>query len=375
MSDQQQKIDEHYMAAAIRYARRHEGQTGTNPSVACLLVREKNGERIIVGAGVTAIGGRPHAEPIALAQAGKGAKGATAYVTLEPCAHHGSTPPCAQTLIDAGIARVVTAHVDPDSRVNQLGHELMRKAGIEVSVGCLSDLAEEGLASYLNQKRNNRTYVTVKIAVSSDGIMGIEGQNQIAITGEPAKSYTHMLRARNHAILVGAQTVEADDPDLTCRLEGMEDRSPTRIILDPNGRISTGARVLTTANQTRTMIASTHKISPKRKLDLQTLGAEILNCEMFGNQIALPEFLEDLSNIGIMNVMVEGGAKTVDAFLKADLVDELYYYQGAKSIGIGFDVSQQIKAPISKIELEDSFECASQQMLGADQITHYIRRK
>ena len=140
------------MAAAIRVARHHEGLTGTNPSVACVLARDDGAGFYVVGSGITALGGRPHAEPIALAEAGELAKGATAYVTLEPCAHHGRTPPCAQTLIDAGVARVVTAVVDPDDRVNSLGHKMLSDAGIVISTGCLADEATEGLAAYLNRK-------------------------------------------------------------------------------------------------------------------------------------------------------------------------------------------------------------------------------
>ena len=206
--------DQRYMAAAIRLARRNEGLTGTNPSVACVLVREGDKGSHIVGSGVTALGGRPHAEPLALAEAGDLARGATAYVTLEPCAHHGKTPPCARTLIDAGVARVVTAVIDPDERVNSLGHKMLVDAGIEVSAGCLAKEAAEGLAAYLNRKINNRAYVTLKLALSADGFIGIRDRGQVAITGPLARSQTHLLRARHHAIMVGAGTIIGDDPEL-----------------------------------------------------------------------------------------------------------------------------------------------------------------
>ena len=167
--------DQRYMAAAIRLARRNEGLTATNPSVACVLVRDDGNGSYIVGSGVTALGGRPHAEPLALAEAGELARGATAYVTLEPCAHHGRTPPCAETLISAGVKRVVTAVVDPDERVNSRGHKMLRDAGIAVSAGCMSEEAAVGLAAYLNRKLNNRAYVTLKLALSVDGFLGISG--------------------------------------------------------------------------------------------------------------------------------------------------------------------------------------------------------
>lgn len=169
--------DQRFMAAAIRLARNHEGLTGTNPSVACVLVcddakNENKAGPYIIGSGITALGGRPHAEPIALAEAGDLAKGATAYVTLEPCAHHGRTPPCAQTLIDAGVARVVTAVVDPDDRVNSLGHKMLTDAGIKVSTGCLADEAAEGLAAYINRKINNRAYVDSEIGTFRRWLFG-----------------------------------------------------------------------------------------------------------------------------------------------------------------------------------------------------------
>ncbi len=212
------ELDKRLMAATIRYARRHIALTGTNPSVGTLIVRFINGCPTIVGHGVTARGGRPHAEPVALVQAGDLARGATAYVTLEPCAHHGATPPCAQTLIDAGIKRVMTGWVDPDSRVDGRGLAMLREAGIEVEAGILGKKARADLGGYLNRKQKNRPYVTVKLAVSVDGHIGQEGMGQIAITGPLARSQVHMMRATHDAILIGSGTATEDDPELTCRL-------------------------------------------------------------------------------------------------------------------------------------------------------------
>ena len=188
-------IDQRYMAATIRYARQNISQTRTNPSVGCLIVQTKNDQSRIVGRGVTALGGRPHAEPVALLEAGKYAAGATAYVTLEPCAHHGATPSCAQTLIDAGIARVVTGWDDPDSRVDGKGHAMLRDAGIEVVTGVLAEEARDDLGGYLTRKQNNRPWVTLKLAVSKDGFIGREDEGQVAITGKIARAQVDMMRA------------------------------------------------------------------------------------------------------------------------------------------------------------------------------------
>lgn len=371
MSKNQSKIDERFMAAAIRFARQNEGQTGTNPSVACLLVQQQGDEYVIVGSGVTAFGGRPHAEPLAITMAGEKANGATAYVTLEPCAHHGATPPCAQALIDAGIKRVVTSHVDPDHRVNQQGHKMLEQAGVKIEQGILSDLSAVGLASYLNQKNKNRSYVTVKIAVSEDGLMGLKGKGQVKITCERAKIFTHLLRSKHHAILVGAQTIVEDDPDLTCRLEGLENQSPIRIILDPNNRVPTNATVFKTANQVRTLVVSPLNKQSKTQTGLAKLGVEVLNCDMVGEKIALPELLEDLSHIGISSVLVEGGAETIQSFLEVDLVDELFIYQSPNKIGVDAKEETLIKAPVSLLDAKTKFKKIDQLSLGPDKINHY----
>lgn len=367
----QAQIDERFMAAAIRLARRNEGQTGTNPSVACVLVQKNSDDFIIVGAGVTSIGGRPHAEPIALLEAGEKAKGATAYVTLEPCAHHGATPPCAQTLIDAGVSRVVTSLVDPDERVNQAGHQMLKGAGVIVEAGCLQKEAAIGLTSYLIHKRYKRSQVTVKIALSADGYLGIKGEGQVAITGPYAKSQTHLLRAKHHAILVGAQTIIEDDPDLTCRLNGMEDKSPIRLVLDPNCRVPLTAKVFQTSNVVKTYVVAPNNLNVKRRVALEKLGVGIINCQLVGSQIALPELLEDLGARGIQSLMVEGGAKTVSSFMAANLVDEFVILQGANNIAQ--NDKSLISAPINSAQLPNDYSLIETLHLGEDVLKHYIK--
>ena len=365
--------DQRYMAAAIRLARRNEGLTGTNPSVACVLVRESDKASYIVGSGVTALGGRPHAEPLALAEAGDLARGATAYVTLEPCAHHGRTPPCAQTLIDAGVARVVTAVVDPDNRVNSLGHKMLRDAGIEVSTGCLAEEAAVGLAAYLNRKLNNRAYVTLKLALSGDGFIGVKAKGQIAITGPLAKSQTHLLRARHHAIMVGAGTVIEDDPDLTCRLEGLEGRSPIRIVLDPNGRVPLSAKLFQTAREVKTILVAPNTMPDKRHKALADLGCEIFPCELQNGKIALPELLEDLASNGILSVMVEGGAMLAKSLIEENLVDEWVLFESPKLICD--PNAEMIASPITAKTAGENFQTKERLILGEDRMTRYTRSK
>lgn len=367
----QTDIDKRFMAVAIRLARRNEGQTGTNPSVACVLVKNIDDDFIIVGCGVTDIGGRPHAEPIALLEAGILAKGATAYVTLEPCAHHGATPPCAKTLISAGVARVVTAHIDPDDRVNQAGHKILFDAGIKVDVGCLHKEAEQGLNAYLIHKQSKRAQVTVKMALSADGYVGVEGKGQVQITGPYAKSQTHLMRARHHAILVGAGTIVEDDPDLTCRLNGLADRSPMRLVLDPNGRVPQNAKIFQTSHKVKTYVVAPNTMALERRDALAKLGVEFINCQLMDGNIALPELLDDLGARGIQSIMIEGGAKTVKSFLDAGLVDEIVMLQGANNIAK--NGSNLIASPIKPDQLLSDYSLVDKLHLGEDVMRHYIK--
>ncbi len=196
---EQDALDRRYMAAAIRLSRKHSGLTSTNPSVATLIVRDDGKEPDIVGRGVTAIGGRPHAEAEALAEAGDLARGATAYVTLEPCAHHGRTPPCANALVTAGVTRVVGGASDPDERVSGKGYAILRQAGIEVIERVLAEEAADAMAGYLTRSLKKRPEVTLKLALSQDGMIGRPGEGQIAITGEVSRRQVHMMRATSDA--------------------------------------------------------------------------------------------------------------------------------------------------------------------------------
>ncbi|ULR46539.1 bifunctional diaminohydroxyphosphoribosylaminopyrimidine deaminase/5-amino-6-(5-phosphoribosylamino)uracil reductase RibD [Rhizobium sp. K102] len=250
--------DESFMAAAIRLSRRHLGRTATNPSVGCLIVKDG----VIVGQAVTALGGRPHAEPQALAEAGEAARGATAYVTLEPCSHHGKTPPCAEALIAYGVARVVISVTDPDPRVSGRGISMLRDAGIEVDAGVLEAEGRRSLAGYLTSQTKNRPYVTLKLAVSADGMIGRAGEGQVAITGPEARAEVQALRAETDAILVGIGTAISDDPLLTVRTPGLEAQSPIRIVLDPSLALPLTSKLVGTAREVPVIVVASEQVWP-----------------------------------------------------------------------------------------------------------------
>jgi len=357
--------DRRFMAAAIRLSRRNLGLTATNPSVGTLIVKDGD----IVGRGVTAIGGRPHAEAEALAEAGALAKGATAYVTLEPCAHHGRTPPCADALVAAGVARVVGAASDPDSRVAGRGYARLRAAGIEVEEGVLAAQSADLLAGYLIRSVNKRPEVTLKLAVSTDGMIGRRGDGQVAITGAAARAQVHRMRAETDAILVGVGTALADDPELTCRLPGLEDRSPVRIVLDAALRLAPASKLAATARRTPVFLAGSANADEARRAALAQLGVRFLAVDLHEGRIALPELLEDLGAQGYMKLMVEGGAETARHFLDEGLVDRIALYRGPVTIGAG-----GVASPVTETTIPPGFRLVRQARFGDDFYDEYVRQ-
>ncbi|ORE98640.1 bifunctional diaminohydroxyphosphoribosylaminopyrimidine deaminase/5-amino-6-(5-phosphoribosylamino)uracil reductase RibD [Aurantimonas sp. 22II-16-19i] len=355
--------DRWFMAAAIRYAMRHVGRTGTNPSVATLIVRNDGEGPRIVGRGVTALGGRPHAEAGALAEAGELARGATAYVTLEPCAHHGRTPPCAEALVRAGIARVVSAAADPDPRVDGKGHQMLMAGGVAVTRRVMEREAARTIEGYLTRHRRGRPGVTLKMALSRDGRIGIRGGGQVKITGPVSDAQTHLVRARHDAILVGAGTALEDDPRLDCRLPGMAGRSPARIILDPNLRTSPEMTVARTARSVPTMIATFETSDPQRQAALAEAGVTFVACvaDPASGRVALPELLEDLAATGITSILVEGGANIAASFLADGLVDRLILVEGAVEIG-----EAGIVPPLDVAAARSRYRLLRQDVFGAD---------
>ncbi len=367
-SAEQEAADRRFMAAAIRLAQKNSGRTSTNPSVGTLIVRDDGARALIVGSGVTAIGGRPHAETEALAQAGELARGATAYVTLEPCAHHGRTPPCANALVSAGIARVVGAASDPDPRVSGRGYAILREAGVEVVERVLADEAAERIAGYLVRSLKKRPEVTLKLAISADGMIGRLGDGQVAITGAVARRQVHLLRAASDAILVGIGTALADDPELTVRLPGLEGRSPARIVLDREARLPPASKLAATARAVPVLVALGLDADAGRKSALEALGVKFLATETYDGRIALPELLEDLAAQGMSSLMVEGGAETARNFLDEGLVDRIALLTGPGTVGAGGIVS-----PLDRNHIPDGFRLVRKARFGDDALAEWMK--
>jgi diaminohydroxyphosphoribosylaminopyrimidine deaminase/5-amino-6-(5-phosphoribosylamino)uracil reductase len=366
--EEQGALDRRYMAAAIRLSRKHSGLTSTNPSVATLVVRDDGVGPVIVGRGVTSIGGRPHAEAEALAEAGELAHGATAYVTLEPCAHHGRTPPCANALVTAGVSRVVGGASDPDERVSGKGYAILRQAGVEVVERVLVDEAADTMAGYLTRSLKKRPEVTLKLALSQDGMIGKPGEGQIAITGEVSRRQVHMMRAVSDAILVGIGTAIEDDPELTVRLPGLANRSPARVVLDRNARLPLTSRLVQTAREVPVLVATCAEADPARKAELERAGAGFLATETFDGRVALPELLEDLAARGMSSVLVEGGAATAKYFLNEGLVDRIVLFRGAVVIGEG-----GLVAPIDEDHMPSGFRLMREATYGDDRVAEWVR--
>ncbi|PWW03421.1 diaminohydroxyphosphoribosylaminopyrimidine deaminase [Hoeflea marina] len=358
------------MAAAIRLARWHQGRTGSNPSVATLIVREIDGGPVIIGRGVTAIGGRPHAETQALAEAGEGARGATAFVTLEPCAHHGRTPPCAEALVTAGVARVVAACTDPDDRVSGRGYAILRAAGIEVCEGVLAEAAASDLAGYLARRTKNRPHVILKMAVSADGMIGAEGAGQVPITADIARRQVHSLRSVSDVIMIGSGTALADDPELTCRLPGLEGRSPIRLVLDRTLRLPVASKLARSARSVPLWLATSAQQDDPARAALASLGAEFLAAECHDGRLALPELMEDIAARGASTVLVEGGAVLATSLLDEDLVDRLILFTGAVTVG-----ERGVDAPFALARLPDGFVPVRTMQYGPDRMDEFERQR
>ncbi|ESX84107.1 MULTISPECIES: bifunctional diaminohydroxyphosphoribosylaminopyrimidine deaminase/5-amino-6-(5-phosphoribosylamino)uracil reductase RibD [unclassified Mesorhizobium] len=364
----QQALDRRFMAAALRLSRRNAGRTSTNPSVGTIIVRDDGAGPMIVGTGVTAVGGRPHAETEALTEAGELARGATAYVTLEPCAHHGRTPPCANALVNAGVARVVGAASDPDPRVSGKGYAILRAAGIEVVEKVLVEEAAEQMAGYLIRSMKKRPEVTLKLALSSDGKIGRHGAGQVAITGDIARREVYLMRAEADGILVGIGTALEDDPALTVRLPGLENRSPARIVLDRQIRLPEASKLVSGIDRVPLYITASLEADPLRRSVLERAGVRFIGTETHEGGIALPELLEDLGALGMASVLVEGGAKVASAFLAEGLVDRIVLFQGPEAIGEG-----GIASPIDANHIPAGFRKLREMRFGEDSYAEWVR--
>jgi diaminohydroxyphosphoribosylaminopyrimidine deaminase/5-amino-6-(5-phosphoribosylamino)uracil reductase len=323
------EADLRHMRHAVALASRGVGRTGRVPSVGCVVVAP---DGRVIARGRTDESGRPHAEAVALAAAGGAARGATAYVTLEPCSHSGANGgPCADALIAAGVARVAIACVDPDPRVNGQGIARLRTAGIAVDVGLAEREAAEALGGFFSHVLRKRPVVTLKIAQSLDGRTAAANGGSKWITGETSRRFGHLLRARNDAILIGSNTALADDPDLTCRIPGLERHSPWRVVLDSRLRLSATSKLATTASKIRTVVFT---VAPTGGGELASAGVEIVRVQRDAQgRPELDAVLENLSRRNVTRLLVEGGATVHAAFLNAGRVDGLEVFTAPITLG------------------------------------------
>ena len=357
-----------HLRAALALARRGLGRVWPNPSVGCVIVRDGR----VVGRAVTAPGGRPHAETLALAMAGPAARGATVYVTLEPCRHHGRTPPCTEALIAAGVARVVVAVRDPDPRVDGAGLAQLRAAGIAVEEGLLAAEAEEVNAGFFSRVRRGRPLVTLKLASTLDGRIATRAGESQWITGEPARRMAHALRGRNDALLVGVGTVLADDPDLTCRLAGYQPVRPVRVVADSHLRTRLTCRLVATAAQTPTWLIARDGADPERHRALEQAGVGVITVAAGSPGVDLSAALTVLAARGITRLLVEGGAQIAAALLRADLVDRIAWFHAPTIMGgDGWPAAEAFG--IERLAAMPRFVRVSATALGEDMLTELRR--
>jgi diaminohydroxyphosphoribosylaminopyrimidine deaminase/5-amino-6-(5-phosphoribosylamino)uracil reductase len=321
--------DERFMRLALALGRRGLGNTWPNPAVGAVLVKDG----VIVGRGWTRRGGRPHAETEALKHAGRAARGGTLYVTLEPCSHHGKTPPCTDAIIRAGIARVVSAMDDPNPEVAGQGHARLRERGIAIETGLGADEARRAHAGHIMRMTSARPHVLLKLALSADSKAGGPGRRPVAITGPAAREKVFQMRAMSDAILIGVGTVLSDDPALTCRLPGMTDVSPVRVLLDTRLRVPISSGVVGTAGETPTWIFCGGAASAMAEEVLRAKGCEVFRIDAVDGKLDLDRVLKVLAERGITRLMVEGGPTVATSFVTADLVDELALFHAPLTIG------------------------------------------
>jgi diaminohydroxyphosphoribosylaminopyrimidine deaminase/5-amino-6-(5-phosphoribosylamino)uracil reductase len=321
--------DTRFMELALRLGRRGFGRTWPNPAVGAVIVKDG----VIVGRGWTQPGGRPHAEVEALRRAGAAARGATLYVTLEPCSHFGKTPPCADAIIAAGITRVVSAIEDTNPKVAGAGHGRLRAAGITVDIGIGAEAARRHHAGHIRRMTEGRPHVTLKLAISANGKAGGAGRRPLAITAEPARQRVHLLRGQSDAIMIGIGTVLADDPMLSCRLPGMCQNSPLRIVLDTALRLPATSRLVQTARQIPVWVVTGHGAPTAAANALRTHAVEVFRSAETGGKLDLAAVLKMLGARGVTRLLLEGGPTLASAMLVADLVDDAILFHSPIIVG------------------------------------------
>ncbi|HEX2555800.1 MAG TPA: bifunctional diaminohydroxyphosphoribosylaminopyrimidine deaminase/5-amino-6-(5-phosphoribosylamino)uracil reductase RibD [Microvirga sp.] len=364
--------DERCMRLALALGARHLGLTWPNPSVGAVVVDESGAEPVILAQGITQPGGRPHAERVALEAAGERARGATLYVSLEPCSHHGVTPPCIDAVRDFGIARVVTALEDPDTRVSGRGHAILRQAGVTVLCGVLADEATRSHRGHILRVTEGRPSVMLKLARTADGYAARKGGGRLMISGARSNARTHLIRARHDAIMVGIGTVLADDPLLTVRLPGLESRSPVRVVIDSALRTPPVAQIVRTVDQVPTWIVATEAAPVEAERRLVAAGAEVMRVGTKEGRVDVAEALRLLADRGITRVFSEGGPNLAEALIAADRVDELATATSRAALGEeGFPAL----GPLLSRALAERFVRVANEDLGEDELDIYERSR
>ncbi|WP_367274374.1 bifunctional diaminohydroxyphosphoribosylaminopyrimidine deaminase/5-amino-6-(5-phosphoribosylamino)uracil reductase RibD [uncultured Tateyamaria sp.] len=320
--------DIRFMSLALSLGRRGMGQTAPNPAVGCVIVKDER----IIGRGWTQLGGRPHAETEALAQAGSDAAGATAYVTLEPCAHHGKTPPCAEALVAAGIRRAVIAMRDSDTRVDGQGIAILQAAGIEVTTGICEAEAEADHIGFTLRTEQGRPFVTLKLASSFDGRIATGTGESQWITGPQARRCVHAMRARHDAVMVGGGTARHDDPSLTVRGFG-DVPQPTRVVVSRRLDLPLMSTLALTAKDVPVILCHGRDADPMLQDTWRDLGATLLPCGTSGAQLDPRDILQQLGSHGVTRVFCEGGGALAASLIDTDLVDELVGFTAGLVIG------------------------------------------
>jgi diaminohydroxyphosphoribosylaminopyrimidine deaminase/5-amino-6-(5-phosphoribosylamino)uracil reductase len=358
--------DARFMALALALGRRGLGRTWPNPAVGAVVAKDG----MIVGRGWTQPGGRPHAETEALRRAGAAARGATLYVTLEPCSHHGKTPPCADAIVAAGIARVVSALVDPNPQVAGAGHWRLAEADVVVEVGVGAEEAARAHAGHIRRVQDGRPHVILKLAVSADGKAAQSGRRPAAITGEAGRARAHLLRAQSDAVLTGIGTVVADDPLLTCRLPGMH--SPVRVVLDATLRLPLASKLVATARQVALWVVTSEAAPRAREQALTAQGVDVARVPGADGKLGLTAVVKLLSQRGITRLMVESGPILAAAFLRADLVDEAMLFRSPAIIGPdGIDALDGL--PLSALTQSPRLNAIDRETVGADTVETFER--
>ncbi|MGD0317345.1 MAG: bifunctional diaminohydroxyphosphoribosylaminopyrimidine deaminase/5-amino-6-(5-phosphoribosylamino)uracil reductase RibD [Xanthobacteraceae bacterium] len=361
--------DARFMALALALGRRGLGRTWPNPAVGAVIVKDG----IIVGRGWTQPGGRPHAEIEALRRAGEAARGATLYVTLEPCSHYGKSPPCADAIIAGGVSRVVAALEDPNPEVAGAGHARLRAAGIAVDIGVGAEEARHDHAGHIRRMRDGRPHVILKLAVSADGKAGAPGRKPLAITGEAARERVHLLRAQSDAIMVGIGTALADDPMLTCRLPGMEKYSPVRVVLDSALRLPPASPLARSARDVPVWVVTGGEASRAADDALLREGVTVLRAAQSDRRLDLAAVLKLVGARGVTRLMVEGGPTLAAALLAADLIDEAVLFQSSKVVGTdGVDALNGL--PLAALTQSPRLQCVMSEPVGADTRLVFERR-